>query len=473
MPTDRVTCLPRFPSSRRLRRARRTRPRLPRRRPNRAVEEIDRAFAVVKEELGTLIQTSTPTTKAIAYVLVVSYLVNLVLPFSATYLALVPEKTIPCVWNVFTSGFYEMNIFGLAVDAVGVMYLGRLLEPIWGTREFVNFVVVVQTCVGVAAFVTMYILYVATASQFYLFAKFSGFSRRTRRAMVALRQQLPEERVPLPAPLGALLKMRNKHLPGAYCVATAALSIASGAKHHHVGLWLFAAYGAYAGWVYLRYYQVRFVDTSAGGGGVDVEVVRGDDREEFEFAAQFPAAFAPALRAATDPCHAMCCAGRLRAERSANAAVATNVRGERRAVAPTATVAETGQRGEESGEEDARRRELAPAARSFSRRGCARRGGRADERAERAGSRGRRRVTFVRSVIDAVGYHGRGWSARAGPRSTVKNAKESGLESRARLGSSRRGRLFTCGARWRAFLRRACSARAWRWSWDRRHPARG
>ena len=62
------------------------------------------AFAIVKEELGTLIQTSTPTTKAIAYVLVVSYLVNLVLPFSATYLALVPEKTIPCVWNVFTSG---------------------------------------------------------------------------------------------------------------------------------------------------------------------------------------------------------------------------------------------------------------------------------------------------------------------------------------------------------------------------------
>ena len=74
----------------------------PRRRPNRAVEEIDRALAIVKEELGTLIQTSTPTTKAIAFILVVSYLVNLILPFFATYLALVPEKTIPCVWNVFT-----------------------------------------------------------------------------------------------------------------------------------------------------------------------------------------------------------------------------------------------------------------------------------------------------------------------------------------------------------------------------------
>ena len=45
-------------------------------------------------------------------------------------------------------------------------------------------------------------------------------------------------------------------------------------------------------------------------------------------------------------------------------------------------------------------------------------------------------MTFVRSVTDAVGYHERGWSARARPRSAVKNAKESGLESRARLESS-------------------------------------
>ena len=61
------------------------------------------------------------------------------------------------------------------------MYLGRLLEPIWGTREFVNFVVVVQTCVGVAAFVTMYILYVATASQILPLREVFRLSRRTRR----------------------------------------------------------------------------------------------------------------------------------------------------------------------------------------------------------------------------------------------------------------------------------------------------
>ena len=202
----------------------------------------------------------------------------------------------------------------------------------------------------------MYILYVATASQFYLFAKFSGFHGVLAALTVALRQQLPEERVPLPAPLGALLKMRNKHLPGAYCVATAALSIASGAKHHHVGLWLFAAYGAYAGWVYLRYYQVRVVDTSAGGGGVDVEAVRGDDREEFEFAAQ-PAALRRLARGDGSLSRGFLRGSSTRrAERERRRH--DDVRGER-AVAPTATVAEDGTAGGGVGEEDARRRELA------------------------------------------------------------------------------------------------------------------
>jgi len=101
----------------------------------------------------------------------------------------------------------------------------------------------------------MYALYVCTRSQFFLFAQFGGFHGVLVALTVALRQQLPEERVPLPPPLGAALRLRNKHLPGAYLVAAGVWSVANGAKHHHIGLWLFAAYGALAGWCYLRYFQ--------------------------------------------------------------------------------------------------------------------------------------------------------------------------------------------------------------------------
>jgi membrane associated rhomboid family serine protease len=281
---------------------------------DRAVEEVDRVFRIVKEELGVLVKTSTPTTKLIAGVLACSFVAHLLLGrWTAPVLALVPEKTVPCVWNVVTSGFYEMNAISFAVDVLGVLYLGRLLEPIWGTAEFVRFVVVAQCAVGVSAFVTMYALYVCTRSQYFLFAQFGGFHGVLVALTVALRQQLPEERVPLPPPVGAALRLRNKHLPGAYLVAAGALSVANGAKHHHIGLWLFAAYGALAGWCYLRYFQ-RVQRRKEGGAGAEDagEVAYGDDREEFEFAAQFPDACAPAVRAVTDPIHALVFGGKPR-----------------------------------------------------------------------------------------------------------------------------------------------------------------
>jgi len=283
---------------------------------DRAVDEVDRVFRIVKEELGVLVKTSTPTTKLIAGVLVSSFATHAVFGrWTSQYLALVPEKTVPCVWNVVTSGFYEMHLIGCVVDVLGVLYLGRLLEPIWGTTEFVRFVASVQCAVGAAAFVTMYALYVCTLSQFYLFAEFSGFHGVLLGLTVALRQQLPDERVPLPPPLRAATRLRNKHLPGAYLVAAGVVSLASGAKHHHLGLWLFAAYGAFAGWCYLRYFQRVARDRAnddEDSSRLDAEsvLVFGDDREEFEFAAQFPDACAPAIRVLTDPIHALLCGGK-------------------------------------------------------------------------------------------------------------------------------------------------------------------
>ena len=77
-----------------------------------AIAEVDHVLANAKKELDVLLKTSTPPTKAIATVLVASYLLFLVMPWTSTYLALMPEKTVPCVWNVLTSGFYEMNLVG-------------------------------------------------------------------------------------------------------------------------------------------------------------------------------------------------------------------------------------------------------------------------------------------------------------------------------------------------------------------------
>ena len=202
-----------------------------------AIAEVDHVLANAKKELDVLLKTSTPPTKAIATVLVISYLMFLVMPWTSTYLALMPEKTVPCVWNVLTSGFYEMNLVGTAIDVLGVLYLGRTLEPIWGAGELMHFVLIVQTSVGLASFISMYVAYVLSADPFYIMAKFSGFHGVLAGLLVAVRQQLPDERVPVPIHVARHIpELRNKHLPGLYCVGVLAYCVFSGGKHHHVGL---------------------------------------------------------------------------------------------------------------------------------------------------------------------------------------------------------------------------------------------
>ena len=201
-----------------------------------AIAEVDHVLANAKKELDVLLKTSTPPTKAIATVLVISYLMFLVMPWTSTYLALMPEKTVPCVWNVLTSGFYEMNLVGTAIDVLGVLYLGRTLEPIWGAGELMHFVLIVQTSVGLASFISMYVAYVLSADPFYIMAKFSGFHGVLAGLLVAVRQQLPDERVPVPIHVARHIpELRNKHLPGLYCVGVLAYCVFSGGKHHHVG----------------------------------------------------------------------------------------------------------------------------------------------------------------------------------------------------------------------------------------------
>lgn len=45
----------------------------------------------------------------VASVLVAFYAVEFFTPSSSSYLALVPGRTLPCVWNLVTSGFLETN----------------------------------------------------------------------------------------------------------------------------------------------------------------------------------------------------------------------------------------------------------------------------------------------------------------------------------------------------------------------------
>lgn len=228
------------------------------------------------EAVGRVWRKSTALTKALAVTLVCTYTAGQLVPRLQDYLALVPDRTLPCVWNVVTAGLFPTTLTGTVVDTVSLLFIGRIVEPIWGNIEFVYFCMVVNTAVGVATFLNMYVLYVVTRSEFFLYAKFGGFHGVLAGLLVALRQLVPEDELPY------VPWLRAKHLSGIYVVVTLAYCVLSGGYHHHIGLYLNVLYGTYWGWLYLRYMQV-VADTG----------LKGDPREEFSFEAMFPEPLQP------------------------------------------------------------------------------------------------------------------------------------------------------------------------------------
>ena len=100
-----------------------------------------------------------------------------------------------------------------------------------------------------------------------------------------------------PMSFGAALPfLRAKHLCQLYLVSAAVLTVASGAKHHHMGMCLFVVYGTWFAWIYLRFYQRRAADLEAG-----------DQSEEMSFEAFWPEPCQPLCANLGSVCFRWCC----------------------------------------------------------------------------------------------------------------------------------------------------------------------
>lgn len=93
-------------------------------------------------------------------------------PLLLSCMSLVPQSTIGkfFLWNVATAGFFEPKLAAALLKVPLFALLGRWIEPVWGGKELTVFAVVVNTAAGSVTFVAMFILYVATRSQHYMYA---------------------------------------------------------------------------------------------------------------------------------------------------------------------------------------------------------------------------------------------------------------------------------------------------------------
>eukprot|EP00249_Psilotum_nudum_P019205 c27141_g1_i1 orf=375-1331(+) len=227
--------------------------------------------------------------KGLAAVLVAGYLITLIFPFIIDYLALIPGKTIPFAWNLLTAGYLEQSFLELLVSVLGLLFGGKLLEPIWGSREFLKFIVAVNFLTSLSTFIFMILLYYVSRQEDYLYIPLSGFHGILAGFLVAVKQIMPDQEVTA----SFVLKLRAKWLSSFLVLIAIVLGLLIKESILFVP---FILLGTYCSWVYLRYFQ-RKSETN----------LRGDLSDEFSFATFFPEFLRPVVNAIALICEKLFC----------------------------------------------------------------------------------------------------------------------------------------------------------------------
>uniref|UniRef100_A0A1D1XS99 Transmembrane protein 115 n=1 Tax=Anthurium amnicola TaxID=1678845 RepID=A0A1D1XS99_9ARAE len=227
--------------------------------------------------------------KGLALVLVGGYALLQIFPSAVNYLALIPATTIPFAWNLITSGYLEQSLPGVIVVTLGLLFLGKLLEPIWGSREFMKFILVVNFLTSVCVFVTAIALYYITRQESYLYTPISGFHGVLSGFLVGIKQIMPDQEVGL----FFLLKIKAKWLPSLLVLLSVALSLFTVEALSYLPTQIF---GIYTSWIYLRYLQ-RKPETN----------LRGDPSDDFAFSTFFPGFLQPILDPVASVFHRLLC----------------------------------------------------------------------------------------------------------------------------------------------------------------------
>ncbi|KAI8463264.1 MAG: eukaryotic integral membrane protein-domain-containing protein [Monoraphidium minutum] len=232
----------------------------------------------------------TRLSKVLSMALVALFGAVLIYPPSLQYLALIPGRTLPCVWNLLTAPFVTTNAGELLFSVASLLLLARVIEPIYGSTEFLRLLLVAALSASAATFVGSYVAYLASPDKdgSILYAHFTGFHGIVGGMVVAVKQVTAGQDIKL----AGMLRLPGRYLPTLYVVAAAAVAVGVGQARALA----FLLVGTYCSWVYLRFFQWQPETT-----------LRGDPSEDFKFSSFFPDALSGPIDAAGGVFSTVCC----------------------------------------------------------------------------------------------------------------------------------------------------------------------
>ncbi|KAJ3683848.1 hypothetical protein LUZ60_014075 [Juncus effusus] len=216
---------------------------------------------------GSFFTGFTRLCKGLAVILICGFVFIQIFPSALIYLALIPSRTIPFAWNLITAGYIEQTYYGIIISTVGLLLFGKLLEPLWGPKEFLKFIILVNLLTSVCVFVTAISFYYFTTQESYLYTPLSGFHGVIAGFLVGIKQILPDQEL-------NFIKIKAKWIPSIIAILAIAASFFTTEALSYLPTILF---GIYMSWIYLRYFQKK---PETG--------FKGDPSDEFSFSSFFP-----------------------------------------------------------------------------------------------------------------------------------------------------------------------------------------
>eukprot|EP00040_Diaphanoeca_grandis_P019709 m.104200 g.104200 ORF g.104200 m.104200 type:complete len:345 (+) comp27555_c0_seq2:320-1354(+) len=194
-------------------------------------------------------------------------------------LSITPGNIIPPhvhIPTLISGGFLETNLIVFLVDLAAVLVAGNLFESLWGTRKYLEFVVVINIFGCLFTATSFIVFYIFTSNLEILFLRFNGYWCVLAAYLVGFKQVNPSRKLGVKL-LGVSVDCRLG--PVLYCGVVVLLW---GLNLVPRSIPVMALHGTWASWTYLRFYQTR-------------DDVQGDPGESFAFADLFPTPLQPAV----------------------------------------------------------------------------------------------------------------------------------------------------------------------------------
>lgn len=232
--------------------------------------------AAIKQSLEVILSSSV-IFKAFCLALLFGYLVTFKENITQ-YLTVVPGKLLPpnfFLWTLITHSFIEYRIIELITDWFLILLYSKMLEPLWGTLECLQFYFIITSVVAVSTSFFYFIAFAVTFKEFLLFnISVHGLGGLLGGLSVAVKQIMPDTII---VDL-SFLRVKQDNLPLLIILISFVVYLLNLTDFTYV---LMLTSGVFYGWIYLRFFQKHKNGT------------RGDSSSTFVFASLFPSQIQP------------------------------------------------------------------------------------------------------------------------------------------------------------------------------------